>query len=78
MQIENEIDTNCNGDRILAAIRPAPAEHTVGPKFSFMSQILKHNSKKNFYMYIWIASFIWFTLRNRQIDWDRVCANAKT
>ena len=52
MQIENEIDTNCNGDRILAAIRPAPTEHTEGPKINFMSQILKHNSKKNFYMYI--------------------------
>ena len=52
MQIENEIDTNCNDDRILAAIRPAPAEHTEGPKINFMSQILKHNSKKNFYMYI--------------------------
>ena len=35
-------DTNCNGDRILAAIRPAPTEHTEGPKFNFMSQVLKH------------------------------------
>ena len=43
MQIENEIDTNCNGDRILAAIRPAPTEHTEGSNFNFMSQILKHD-----------------------------------
>ena len=51
MQIETR-DTNCNGDRILAAIRPAPTEHTEGPKFNFMSQILKHKgSKKLLCMY---------------------------
>ena len=47
MQIENEKDTNCNGDRILAAIRPAPTEHTEGPKLNFMPQILKHNGSRN-------------------------------
>ena len=52
MQIENETDTNCNGDRILAAIRPAPTKHTEGPNFNFMSQILKHDSSKKLYMYV--------------------------
>ena len=45
MQITTK-GTNCNGDRILAAVRPAPTEHTEGPKCNFMSQILKHDSSK--------------------------------
>ena len=51
MQITTK-GTNCNGDRILAAVRPAPTEHTEGPKFNFMSQILKHDSSKKLYMYV--------------------------